>query len=35
MGYWDYRLAFFLVAWCSITLPVWVLATYIVAKVKG
>jgi hypothetical protein len=34
MGYWDYRLAFFLVFWCPISLPVWALATYVVTKFK-
>jgi heme/copper-type cytochrome/quinol oxidase subunit 2 len=33
-GYWDFRLAFFMVIWVPISLPVWALATYVVAKFK-
>jgi hypothetical protein len=34
MGYWDYRLAFFLTVWIPISLPVCALATYVITKFK-
>ena len=35
MGYWDYRLLFFLVFWVPVSLPVWALVTYALARVSG
>jgi hypothetical protein len=32
MGYWDFRLAFFLVPWIGISLPPWALGTWLVAR---
>ena len=32
MGYWDFRLVFFLVPWIGISLPFWALGTWLVAR---
>jgi hypothetical protein len=32
MGYWDYRLAFFLIPWVGISLPVWAVGTWVALK---
>ncbi len=34
MGYWDYRLAFFLIVWVPVSTPIWALGTYVVSKFK-
>ena len=34
MGYWDFRLVFFLATWIPVSLPVWAFATYVTAKFK-
>jgi hypothetical protein len=35
MGYWDFRLAFFLIPWIGISLPLWAFGTWMVIRRKS
>jgi hypothetical protein len=35
MGYWDFRLVFFLVPWIGYSLPLWALGTWIIVRRKS
>jgi uncharacterized membrane protein len=32
MAYWDYRLVFFLIPWIGLSLPVWMIGTWLMSR---